>query len=71
MMRKMNKSTLDFILNNIKTNAQSSSYPIRKQQDLIIQPPVITPSHFNTDNLNNAETLHDETLAKIANHIAN
>lgn len=68
-MRKMNKSTLDFILNNIKTNAQSSSYPIRKQQNLIIQYPVITPNHFNASNQNNVETLHDEKLVNVSNQI--
>ena len=35
-MRKMSKSTLDFINKNINTNAQASSYPVRKQQDIKI-----------------------------------
>ncbi|MBA6391965.1 hypothetical protein H4J38_14410 [Colwellia sp. BRX10-3] len=30
----MNKSTLDFINKNINTNAQASSYPLRKQQEI-------------------------------------
>ncbi len=33
---KLNKSSLDFINNNIKNNAKLSSYPIRKQQDKVV-----------------------------------
>jgi len=33
VMKKTNKSSLKFIDKNIKTNAQSLSYPVRKLQD--------------------------------------
>ena len=52
-MKKMTKFTLDFINKNIKTNAQSSSYPICKQQDIKITSPAITPININTTNKRN------------------
>ena len=47
-MRKMNKSTLDFINNNIKNNAKSSSYPLRKQNDITLTSPNISSSTINS-----------------------
>lgn len=52
-MKKMTKFTLDFINENIKNNAKSSSYPIRKQQDIKIISPAITPINLNTPNERN------------------
>jgi len=49
-MKKMNKPTLEFIHKNIKTNAQSSSYPIRKQHDIKTTSTVVTPTTLNTAN---------------------
>ena len=34
MMKKISKTTLDFINRNININAQASSYPLRKQHDI-------------------------------------
>jgi hypothetical protein len=33
MLKKMHKSTLDFINKNIQTNANSSSYPVRRREE--------------------------------------
>lgn len=56
-MRKMNKSTLDFINKNIKTNAQASSYPLRKLPDIkIASQDVTSPS----------STLPSSTLTKVS-----
>ena len=41
---KLNKSSLDFINNNVKNNAKSSSYPIRKQKDKVAYRANITPT---------------------------
>ncbi|WP_157673846.1 hypothetical protein [Cognaticolwellia beringensis] len=50
----MSKSTLDFINKNINTNAQASSYPVRKQPDIkitlqdIATPNATTPKPSST-----------------------
>lgn len=57
-MKKMSKSTLDFIAENIKTNAQASSYPLRKQPNLKITPPKLTSSKTTSpSNIASAESL--------------
>ncbi|MBA6287626.1 hypothetical protein [Colwellia sp. MB3u-4] len=49
MLKKVHKSTLDFINKNIQTNANSSSYPVRRQtEEKIISPPAVTPIKLNT-----------------------
>jgi hypothetical protein len=51
----MHKSALDFINKNIQTNANSSSYPVRKEEveeeveeEKIISAPAATPIKLNT-----------------------
>ncbi|MBA6340296.1 hypothetical protein H4J59_04710 [Colwellia sp. MB02u-10] len=46
----MHKSTLDFINKNIQTNANSSSYPVRKkeEEEKIISAPAATPIKLKT-----------------------
>lgn len=49
MLNKMPKSTLNFINTNIKNNAKSSSYPIRRLKKVkIISAPAITLLKLNT-----------------------
>jgi len=47
-MKKVNKFTLDFINQNIKTNTNASSYPVRKPQDIINSSPAIVLSSLTT-----------------------
>lgn len=56
MMRKMSKSTLDFINKNINTNAQASSYPVRKQQDIKITLQDIATPNATTPKLSSTTT---------------
>ena len=55
-MRKMSKSTLDFINKNINTNAQASSYPVRKQQDIKITLQDIATPNATTPKLSSTTT---------------
>jgi hypothetical protein len=48
MLKKIHKSTLNYINKKIQTNANSSSYPVRKQEEKIISPPAVTPIKLNT-----------------------
>ncbi|MBA6295829.1 hypothetical protein [Colwellia sp. MB02u-9] len=49
MLKKVHKSTLDFINKNIQTNANSSSYPVRRQaEEKIISASAVTPINLNT-----------------------
>lgn len=48
MMKKISQSTLDFINNNINTNAQASSYPLRKQFDIKDTSPQIKVTEQNS-----------------------
>ena len=61
-MRKMNKSTLDFINKNIKTNAQASSYPLRKLPDIKIASQDVTSPSSTLP----SSTLPSSTLTKVS-----
>lgn len=52
MMKKISQSTLDFINKNISTNAQASSYPLRKQFDIKDTSPQINVTELSSQALN-------------------
>lgn len=51
-MKKISQTTLDFINKNINTNAQASSYPLRKQFDIKDTPPQVNVTELNSQPLN-------------------
>lgn len=61
MMKKISKTTLDFINENININAQASSYPLRKQHDI-----TDTPTKGSAPQLNSQPTTSSSSPACLA-----
>tara|TARA_B110000438_G_C15803248_1_gene646125 strand:+ start:1215 stop:1424 length:210 start_codon:yes stop_codon:yes gene_type:complete len=54
MMRKVSKSTLDFINKNININEQASSYPLRTQHNINTTSPEVKKSQITLKPLNSS-----------------
>lgn len=54
MMRKVSKSTLDFINKNININEQASSYPLRTQQNINTTSPEVKKPEITLKQLNSS-----------------